>query len=370
MPHRAVSFICKTLSAIIILGLILGSLAFGAFTYFNAPPEGNLELARSSIAEMTVRGESGIRLEDDGDLVLEVRNGESAQSVGNRLQSAGLIRNRYFWNLLFRLDGELIKTGTYRIELPSSQTGIRSILTGGEQLLVRVTIPEGFTLGRTSRLLEEAGICKADDFLAAASSPEILAKYNIPGNTMEGYLYPDTYLFPLAYPTRMVVSAMADNFFRRLDEIDRELSVSISAMSPEEINERVILASIVEREYRAPDEAIVMAGVFSNRLRIRMALQSCATVEYVITEILGRPHPTVLYNRDLEIRNPYNTYLNQGLPPGPISAPGRIALMAAFEPASTNYLFFRLVDVNTGRHYFSHTLDEHIRAGTLFVKGR
>jgi len=136
-----------------------------------------------------------------------------------------------------------------------------------------------------------------------------------------------------------------------------------------ELNRRIIIASIVEREYRVPEEAAVMAGVFYNRLDIGMALQSCATVEYVITEIQGRPHPEQLFNRDLEIRDPYNTYIRPGLPPGPISAPGETALKAAFIPESTEYLYFRLIDTGAGRHYFSRTLDDHIRAGALYVKG-
>jgi UPF0755 protein len=112
-----------------------------------------------------------------------------------------------------------------------------------------------------------------------------------------------------------------------------------------------------------------MAGVFYNRLSIGMALQSCATVEYVITEIQGRPHPELLYTRDTEIRDPYNTYIRPGLPPGPISAPGAAALRAAFFPEESNFLYFRLVDSEAGRHYFSRTLDDHIRAGVLYVKG-
>jgi UPF0755 protein len=199
MP-KAVRFFCKLLSVIIALGLVFCALAFGGFTYFNAAPEGNIELLRPLVEEMSARGGSGIHLEEGGALIFEVRNGESAQSVGSRLQSAGVIRNRYFWNILFRLDNEFLKVGTYRIELPASQMEIRSILTSGDQLLVRVTIPEGFTLRRTARLLEEAGICNFNDFLAAASSREMLDAYNIPGATMEGYLYPDTYLFPFFYP--------------------------------------------------------------------------------------------------------------------------------------------------------------------------
>jgi len=368
MPKTA-RFLCKFLSVVIALALVLCALAFAAFTFFNAAPEGNIELLRPGIEEMVARGERGIRLGEDGALIFEVRSGETAHSVGMRLQSAGIIRNRYFWNILFRLDNDFLRTGTYRIELPASQFEIRSILTSGEQLFVRVTIPEGFTVRRTARLLEEVGICSFDDFLAAAYSREILDTFNIPGNSMEGYLFPDTYLFPLAYPAHRVVTAMAENFFRRLEEIDAELSGAISAMSPEEINRRVILASIVEREHRMPEEAPIMAGVFYNRLRIGMLLQSCATVEYVITEILGRPHPNVILFRDLEIRNPFNTYMYRGLPPGPISAPGRTALKAAFKPTDTEYLFFRLIDARTGRHHFSRTFEEHNRAGALFVRG-
>jgi UPF0755 protein len=159
---------------------------------------------------------------------------------------------------------------------------------------------------------------------------------------------------------------MADTFFQRIGEIDGDAA----HLSPDKLNRRVIIASIVEREYRVNEEAPLMAGVFYNRLDIGMALQSCATVEYVITEIQGRPHPEVLYTRDTEIRDPYNTYMRPGLPPGPISAPGKTALAAAFHPASSDFLYFRLTDAAAGRHYFSKTLDDHIRAGQLYVKGR
>ena len=366
MP-KAMRFFCKFLSASIAMVLVIGALAFAAFTYFNAAPEGNIELLRPVIDEMAARG--GIRLDEDNALIFEVRNGESAQSVGARLQSAGVIRNRYFWNTLFRLDNEFLRTGTYRIALPASQIRIRSILTSGEQLLVRVTIPEGSTLRRAARILEDEGICSFDDFMAAASSREILDAFNVPGASMEGFLFPDTYLFPLGYPAHRVVTAMAENFFQRLEELDREMQGAVSALSPEELYRRVTLASIVEREHRLAEEAPIMAGVFYNRLQIGMHLQSCATVEYVITEILGRPHPNVILYRDLEIRNPFNTYMYRGLPPGPISAPGRVALKAAIEPAATNYLFFRLINASTGRHHFSRTFDEHNRAGALFVRG-
>jgi UPF0755 protein len=250
--------------------------------------------------------------------------------------------------------------------MPASQISIHNTLVSGRQVLLRVTVPEGLTLKKTARILAEAGICGEEEFLAAASNPELLDRYHIPGRTMEGYLFPDTYLFPAAYPAPKVLEAMAETFFERL----RLIEPDALSMSPEELNRRVIIASIVEREYRVDEEAPLMAGVFYNRLSIGMALQSCATVEYVITEIQGRPHPDLLYTRDTEIRDPYNTYIRPGLPPGPISAPGAVALGAAFHPEKSNYLYFRLTDARAGRHYFSETLDAHIRAGLLYIKGQ
>jgi UPF0755 protein len=351
--------VSKFLSFCIALVLFFFFLVLAGIMYFNSPPA-----SPPKPLERDSRLGERLFIEKDGSLFLEVRSGESAFSVGNRLEEAGIIRSRYFWYLLSRFTKEYIKTGAYRIELPAGQIRIHSLLVSGEQVLVRVTVPEGATLKKTARILEEAGVCGAGAFLSAAASQEILDSYGIPGKTMEGYLFPETYFFPYSFPAERVIIYMTDTFFSRLGEIVPE---SLT-MSNEELFKKVTVASIVEREYRVDEEAALMAGVFYNRLDIGMALQSCATVEYVITELQGRPHPEVLYNRDIEIRDPYNTYLRPGLPPGPISAPGKTALEAAFNPASGAYLYFRLTDPGAGRHYFSRTLDDHIRAGALYVK--
>lgn len=345
-----------TIFSILVAFLLLFSAAvIGAVVYFNAPPGAE---PRANIHD------PWLKVENSHSVVLEVRSGESARSVGNRLEEAGLIRSRYFWDLLARYRKEYIKTGTYRLELPVSSVRLYSLLVSGKQLLLRVTIPEGSTRKKTARILEEAGICSAPDFLAASEDKGFIESLHISAETLEGYLYPDTYLFPPDYPVRLVIKAMTDTFFSRLES----MYPAVFELSPEEIRRKLILASIVEREYRVDEEAPLMAGIFFNRLEIGMALQSCATVEYVITEIQGRPHPEVLYTRDTEIRNPYNTYIRPGLPPGPISSPGAVALKAVFEPESSGYLYFRLLDPATGRHYFSRTLDDHIRAGALYVK--
>jgi UPF0755 protein len=351
------------ISSVIALFLIIIPVLIGVFMYFNAPVSPRHD---SVISDLSYAPPDGITKEEDGSYFIEVKKGESAQSVGRRLERAGLIKSAFFWNIICRFNKGQIKTGTYRIEIPASQIAIHRILVLGRQILYRVTIPEGVTLRKTAAILEEAGICPASDFLEAAKEPSVLARYGVPNDTMEGYLFPDTYLFPSEYPASRVIISMADNFFAKI----KKIYPAFTSMSNKELNDKVILASIIEREYRIAEEAPLMAGVFYNRLNIGMAIQSCATIEYIITEIQDKPHPSVLYNRDLEIRSPYNTYMLPGLPPGPISAPGEVALNAVFNPEKSGYFYFRLEDPKIGRHYFSATLDEHIKAGQLVPKGR
>jgi UPF0755 protein len=337
----------------IFLGLSLGLLAVGfvLVIFLNSPPSGS---PRED-------SEGSLRLIGDGAVLIEVRQGESGLSVGKRLKEAGIIRSRFFWHLISRLDSQFVKTGTFRLELPAGQLKIRKALVEGRQMLERVTVPEGLTIKKTARLLEEAGICGFESFLQAAEDPEILNFYAISDSTIEGYLFPDTYLFPKDYPPNLVIRAMADNFFSKLGKLS-------GGAVPGGLRDLVILGSIVEREYRIADEASLMAGVFFNRLRIGMALQSCATVEYIITEIQGKPHPVLIYTRDTEIRDPYNTYMYPGLPPGPICSPGALAMEAVLSPRDSDYLYFRLADPEAGRHSFSRTFDDHIRAGVFYLK--
>jgi UPF0755 protein len=307
----------------------------------------------------------GISITDNNSAVIEIYAGESSVAAGRRLFEAGVIKSVLFWSLISRIEREYIKTGVYQIEVPVTQLKLHKILRSGRQQLFRVTVPEGATLRKTAGILEEAGICSAADFLQAAEDRELLDEYHIPGKTMEGYLYPDTYLFQVRYPAELVVRKMADTFFNRLDE----LGIDVNAFTSAELYKKITLASIIEREYRVEDETSVIAGVFQNRLERGMRLESCATVEYIITEIQQKPHPYRLFNRDIQIQNPYNTYINAGLPPGPIAAPGAAALKAAFAPGNNDFLFFRVVDPDSGRHYFSKNFDEHISAGELLVKG-
>jgi UPF0755 protein len=139
-------------------------------------------------------------------------------------------------------------------------------------------------------------------------------------------------------------------------------------LSSDQLYDAVTLASIVEREYRMESEAPLIASVFINRVKQRWGLYSCATIEFIITEIQGKPHPDIITTEDTRIDSPYNTYLWAGLPPGPISSPGLIALNAAISPADTNYYYFRVADAAAGRHHFSSNFTEHVEIGREATK--
>lgn len=302
---------------------------------------------------------------DSGE-IFTVQKGATLNGVAKRLEETGLIRSRLFLTLLSRLKSSerSIHVGSFLIRSDATTIEIHNLLVSGKEILIKVTIPEGLSLSNIAGIIEEAGITSSEEFMIASASESLIEEYDIPGDSFEGYLFPDTYFFPKAYPAEKVVRYMADHFF----DIIEEMYPEYSSLGSQDIYRKVILASIVEREYRMPEEAGLMASVFYNRLDIGMKLQSCATVAYVLTEEMGEAHPDSLKYSDLEIPSEYNTYLIEGLPPGPISNPGKTALEAAFFPAESEYLFFVLKDQDAGQHVFSQNYSEHNQAKYLYLK--
>jgi UPF0755 protein len=291
------------------------------------------------------------------DVFFPVDKGASLQSITRSLSDASLVRSGDFAYLYARLARMNLKAGTYRLSPAQSTWSILRTLVEGKQEYHKVTIPEGLTLSKTARHLAAAGVISADAFITAARKTDVLANFGFPGKNAEGFLFPDTYFFPYSIDADSVVKMMVETFFRKLADVPNVPEKKTDFYA------KVILASIVEREYRVDTEAPIIASVFANRLKIGMGLQSCATVEYIITELQGKPHPYRLYDSDIEVDNEYNTYKWAGLPPGPISNPGMVALNAAFNPADTSWLYFRLTDPEAGTHSFTHSLEEHIKAG-------
>jgi UPF0755 protein len=301
-----------------------------------------------------------------GDRLFSIDRGESLSTISRHLQQQGFIRFGPLLDALGRLAGtqSSFKAGYYRIPARATTLAIHALLVQGSQSIDKVTIPEGWTTGKIARHLEALGVCSAADFLAATSSPSLIAELGIPGKSLEGYLFPDTYLVPKPFPARTLVQIMVRTFFNNLEKVQP----GWQDLGTEKVRDAVIMASIVEREYRLDEEAPLIASVFYNRLARNIGLESCATLEYIITEIQQKAHPEYITTDDEKLDSPYNTYKWAGLPPGPISNPGKTALEAAFHPSSTRYLYFVLRDQQTGRHYFSRDLTEHNQAKYLYLK--
>ncbi|NOY09856.1 MAG: endolytic transglycosylase MltG [Spirochaetes bacterium] len=306
------------------------------------------------------------RNQADRNQVFIIDHGENLSNIARSLKTREFIRAAFFLKLLSKFNNteKEYKAGYYKIKPGSTTIDIMELLTSGRQEQVKVTFPEGWTIKKIALHLQGKGIIKAADFIAAAHSKKILKEFNIPSDTAEGYLYPDTYFFPKEFSAQVVVEIMIKQFFKVLEKIEPQYK----KMSNVDLHNKIILASIVEREYRIESEAPLIASVFYNRLRRNIGLESCATLEYIITEIEGKKHPKYITLADKKIKSLFNTYMWAGLPPAPISNPGVVAIDAAFHPAKTDYWYFVLKNVKTGEHYFSRSLKEHNKAKHIYLK--
>jgi UPF0755 protein len=230
------------------------------------------------------------------------------------------------------------------------------MLAHGKKAALRFTVPEGLTILEVASLAAERLGIPEDSFVAAArDGRSATALLGISAPSFEGFLRPETYILPADVNAEEVVRIMADGFKAAWQPAwDARLdSLKMSRLA------LVTLASIVEGEARADDERETIAGVYRNRLRIGMALQADPTVQYAISLKRGK-RKSRLFEKDYQLKSPYNTYLNPGLPPGPVNSPSRRSLEAALYPANVHYLYF--VAGPDGRHIFSRTYNEHLRA--------
>lgn len=294
--------------------------------------------------------------------VFRIPQGEPLGKTAQRLADQNLIRSPLVFRLLFQWgsgDGAF-PSGTFSVPGGLSAVEAAEWFRHAQPLQVKVTVPEGWTATKIARLLEEKGIVPAAEFLAVVRSPGSLGEIAAGLSTLDGRLFPDTYLFPLATPAAEVAKTFLQTFRRKT-------APWASRHSESEWSQRIILASIVEREYRVAEEAPLIASVFANRLDRNIALASCATIEYILTEVQGRPHPKRIFFVHTEIESPYNTYLHKGLPPTPICNPGLTALKSAFEPAPTDYLYFVVADAEKGTHRFSSNYAGHLKAREAYL---
>jgi UPF0755 protein len=282
-----------------------------------------------------------------------IPRGATLANAADSLSKANLVGWKKVFRIYARATGgdRNIKPGTYLIKHGTPWKDIISALNGGHGLVNTITIPEGYSLAQITPLLARTLKVPADSVAAAARDTGLLARLDVPAPTLEGYLFPDTYAFPVGTTARQAVREMVYDFERRWKpEWDtRAADLKINR------NDLVTMASIVEREARLPEERPVIAAVYYNRLQKGMLLQADPTVQYALGHHVGR----VLY-KDLTTESPYNTYTHKGLPPGPIASPGVASLAAAANPASVPYLYF--VAGRDGHHEFRTTLQEHTSA--------
>jgi UPF0755 protein len=282
-----------------------------------------------------------------------IPRGASFAQAADSLARTGLIGSTRMFRLYGRVTGgdRNIKPGTYLLRHGTPWKDIVSALNGGHGLVNTMTIPEGYTLSQITPLLARTLKVPMDSVQAAVRDTALLARLDIPNPTLEGYVFPDTYAFPVGTTARQAVREMVYSFERRWKP---EWDSSIVDLKINR-NDLVTMASIVEREARLPEERPVIAAVYYNRLRKGMLLQADPTIQYALGHHVGR----VLY-KDLEIPSPYNTYIHKGLPPGPVASPGVASLAAAANPANVPYLYF--VASKDGHHEFRMTLEEHTSA--------
>ncbi len=284
--------------------------------------------------------------------------GASMKEIAQGLEEVGIISHRRPFLLWARITGKSrkIKSGEYSLSPSMPPAKILEILSRGEIRMHSVTIPEGLTMVQIAQIVEKAGLAGKDEFLAAANAAGTAARHGIASDTLEGYLYPDTYHFAKGIPAEKIVEAMLERFLEVMTPL-RSRAVE-KGMT---VNEVVTLASIVEKETGLAAERPLIASVFLNRLRKNMRLESDPTVIYGIKDFNGN-----LTRKDLSRPGPYNTYMIKGLPPAPIASPGKDAIKAVLYPAETDFIFF--VSRNNGSHYFSRTLREHNTAVRKYQK--
>jgi UPF0755 protein len=293
--------------------------------------------------------------------VVWIKPGQRFSETAVQLRKAGLVNSPGKFRLIARLTGSdrRIRAGEYRLSASMTPREMLETMVRGKSLMHRVVIPEGLTLCEIGQILEEAQLASQQAFLEAASDPEVLETFDIDGDTLEGYLFPETYDFPKGITSEEIVQAMVDHFFSVFSPTWMQRADEMGLT----VHEVVTLAAIVEKETGTPEERPLIAGVFLNRLKRGMRLESDPTVIYGMDDFNGN-----LTRKDLETPTPYNTYQIKGLPPGPIANPGKASLEAVLYPLDNPYLFF--VSKNDGSHHFSQTLAEHNRMVRQYQRRR
>ncbi len=294
-------------------------------------------------------------------ITIDISKGSSVKEIGHVLHARSVIRSEkaFLWGVRALGVETDFPAGSYRLIHANSNYRIIDQLVNGAPVLKRVTILEGWTLKNIAAELNQKLGMSERKFMRACRNKSLLNDFGVQANSFEGYLFPETYFFPEGEDPEFVVRSMASEFRGNLSPHmkDRMNEIGLTEL------ETITLASIIEGEALYNDERAAISGVYHNRMKKGMRLQADPTIQYIIED-----SPRRLLNEDLKIKSPYNTYLNPGLPPGPINSPGKASIVAALYPEQNAYLFF--VARGDGYHTFSKTEKEHNIAKRKFQKIR
>jgi UPF0755 protein len=283
---------------------------------------------------------------------VDIAEGSSVSEIIHSLKENGVIDSEFHFKYLCKAtgNGSQFKSGSYELTNQMSFDEIVAKLNTGAMSAdsVRFTVKEGAWLSEIASQAEELGLCTRDEFITAANSRDydydFVAEIPQRDNLLEGYLFPDTYFVEKNASAHDIVDMMLGEFDQSFDS---ELKAQAQSLG-RSVDDIVIIASLIESEVKYPDERATVASVIYNRLNKNMKLQLDASVLYALGEKKSR-----VYYSDLEVNEPHNTYVVDGLPVGPISNPGKACLVAAANPESTDYLYYVLQDDTTGQHKFS-----------------
>ena len=301
------------------------------------------------------------QLNSENSTKISISKGSTLIDVSNQLFDQRIIKNKKSFILAVKTLGyeKDLPAGKFLIEEATTNYCIIKKIVNSVALSKKMTILEGWSVNDIALELESKFNIKKDSFLKAVKSRRLLRNWKIDSNSFEGYLFPDTYLLPEDASPEDVINKMVFEYNNNITHAMRTRMAEINLSE----NEVLTLASIIEGEAIFDSERPRISGVYHNRLKKRMRLQADPTIQYIIED-----SPRRLLNKDLKIESPYNTYLNYGLPPGPINNPGIESIKAALYPEDVDFLFF--VARGDGYHTFTRTEKEHNKAKKEFQKIR
>jgi UPF0755 protein len=296
----------------------------------------------------------------EGDVFVDIEPRTSTRQIAALLERKGVIRSQNSLLVARALrSSAVLQAGEYRFSHPASALEVLDRIVRGDVFYYELRIPEGSNMFDIAAAIEKLGTMKEAAFLKVAKSNELVKDIAPLAPSLEGYLFPSTYRITRHTTAQQIAREMVHQFRRVWTELGGP---------QEQVNRLVTLASLVEKETAVPEERPTVASVYLNRLNIGMKLDCDPTTIYAA--ILENRYRGTIYRSDLESTNPYNTYRNTGLPPGPISSPGVASLKAALHPAQTNYLYFVAKSGGVGAHTFSETLEQHNAAVRDYRNGQ